>query len=191
MPLGVVALTTTMFLPLTGNVERRVWEGDAVDTNNELRRTLEGNDVGVGDDVDIDVDVDVEIKILDENGDEEELDVESRKLLLPDFAAVGLRGRLEEGFGTGSMLLKLKVFVWESNSGEETWSSSDATESGKMLTDWSQARLVRSSSPPVLDPSPLQFPELEAAISAKMKLKVLEVQSHEIHFRWNFLKVQN
>ena len=48
IPLGVEALTTTMFLPLTGNVERRVCDGDAVDTNKELRRTLEGNDADVG-----------------------------------------------------------------------------------------------------------------------------------------------
>ena len=173
--MGVEALTTTMFLPLTGNVERRVCDGDAVDTNNELRRTLEGNDADVGVGVDLD---DAEIKMLDENCDEEELEVESRKLL-PDFVdmvanvigvdvGVGLRGRLEEGFGTGSMLLKQKFLVSESNSGDETWSSSDATESGRMLTVWSQARLVRSSSPPpALEPRPLQFPGLEAAIWAK------------------------
>ena len=60
--MGAGALTTTMFLPLTGNAGRRSWVGDAVDTSNEFSKTLEGNDADVDAVV---VDGDVESKIFD------------------------------------------------------------------------------------------------------------------------------
>ncbi len=123
-----------MFFSPTLKGERLSIDDDAVDTNSELRRTEDGEYVVVVVPSTEVVDV---IMMLDENW--EEVFDDSRKVLPPNVG-VGvtfdvLIGRLEETFlWTESTFLKINFSVSVSVSSGEEGSSSEVTESGKMLT---------------------------------------------------------
>jgi hypothetical protein len=125
-----------MFFSPTLNGERLSIDDDAVDTNSELRRTDDGEYVVVVVPPTEVVDV---IMMFDENW--EEVFDESRKVLPPNVGVVVTFDvltfcRLEETllWWTESTFLKLNFSVSVSVSSGEEGSSSEATESGKMLT---------------------------------------------------------